>query len=113
MKVSLRCSRKGTLLELSRAPAFMSVEGGDVTKLVNLPPLLTFFSSLVLDFYQDLTGKVLDSYHFDRLMVHDVAVSPDGERLIGVGTLLSSGDGLQPSRCRAEKGIIGKRPQAY
>lgn len=67
--------------------AFMSVEGGDVTKL-------------------DLTGKVLDSYHVDRLMIHDVAVTPDGERLIGVGTLLSSGDGLQPSRCRAEKRII-------
>jgi hypothetical protein len=33
-KVSLRGSRRGTLLELSRAPAFMSVEGGDVTKLV-------------------------------------------------------------------------------
>jgi hypothetical protein len=34
VKVSLRGSRRGTLLELSRAPAFMSVEGGDVTKLV-------------------------------------------------------------------------------
>ncbi|KAI0296480.1 hypothetical protein BC826DRAFT_1005402 [Russula brevipes] len=67
--------------------AFMSVEGGDVTKL-------------------DLTGKVLDTYHFHRLKIHDVAVTPDGERLIGVGTLLSSRDGLQPSRCRAEKRII-------
>jgi hypothetical protein len=42
-------------------------------------------------------GKVLDSYHVDRLMIHDV------------GTLLSSSDGLQPSRCRAEKRIIGRR----
>ncbi|KAH9996706.1 WD40-repeat-containing domain protein [Russula compacta] len=67
--------------------AFMSVEGGDVTKL-------------------DLTGKVLDTYHFDRLIIHDVAVTPDGERLVGVGTLLSSNDGLQPSRCRAEKRVI-------
>jgi hypothetical protein len=41
-------------------------------------------------------------------MMHDVAVTPDGERLIGVGTLLSSSDGLQPSRCRAEKRIIGR-----
>jgi hypothetical protein len=56
---------------------------------------------------------VLDSYHVDRLVIHDVAVTPDGERLIGVGTLLSSSDGLQPSRCRAEKRIIGKRPQAH
>ncbi|KAI0064262.1 WD40 repeat-like protein [Artomyces pyxidatus] len=67
--------------------AFMSVEGGDVTKL-------------------DLTGKVLDTYHFDRLMIHDVSVTPDGQRLLGVGTLLASGDGLQPSKCRAEKQII-------
>lgn len=56
---------------------------------------------------------MLDSYHLDRLMIHDVVVTPDGERLIGVGTLLSSSDGLQPSRCRAEKRIIGKRPQAH
>jgi hypothetical protein len=41
-------------------------------------------------------------------MMHHVAVTPDGERLIGVGTLLSSSDGLQPSRCRAEKRIIGR-----
>lgn len=67
--------------------AFMSVEGGDVTKL-------------------DLTGKVLDTYHFERLAIHDVSVTPDAQRLLGVGTLQSSGDGLQPSKCRAEKQII-------
>ncbi|KAI0301606.1 WD40-repeat-containing domain protein [Multifurca ochricompacta] len=67
--------------------AFMSVEGSDVIKL-------------------DLTGKVLDTYHFERLMIHDVSVTSDGQRLLGVGTLLSSTDGLQPSRCRAEKRII-------
>ena len=49
-KVSLRGSRKDTLLELSHTPAFMSVEGGDVTKLVNQLPLLIFFSLLVLNF---------------------------------------------------------------
>lgn len=67
--------------------AFLSVEGSDVIKL-------------------DITGKVLDTYHFDRLMIHDVSVTQDGQRLLGVGTLLSSSDGLQPSRCRAEKRII-------
>ncbi len=46
-------------------------------------------------------------------MMHDVAVTPDGERLIGVGTLLSSSDGLQPSRCRSEKRIIGKCLRAH
>ncbi|KAN0131940.1 WD40 repeat-like protein [Lactarius tabidus] len=58
--------------------AFMSVEGSDVTKL-------------------DITGKVLDTYHFERLVIHDVSVTQDGQRLLGVGTLLSSGDGLQPT----------------
>jgi len=67
--------------------AFLSVEGGDITKL-------------------DLTGKVLDTYHLDRLLIHDVSITPDQERFIGVGTLLSSSDGLRPSRCPAEKRII-------
>jgi len=56
---------------------------------------------------------VLDSYHVDRFMVHDVALTPDGERLIGVGTLLSSSDGLRPSSCRAEKRIIGRCVQTH
>jgi hypothetical protein len=59
-----------------------------------------------MHFIQDITGKVLDTYHFERLVIHDVSVTQDGQRLLGVGTLLSSGDGLQPSRCRAEKRII-------
>ncbi|KAA1472517.1 WD40 repeat-like protein [Dentipellis sp. KUC8613] len=67
--------------------AFMSVEGGDVVKL-------------------DLTGKVLEKYSFERLTILDVTVTRDGQRMLGVGTLLSSHDGLQPSKCRAEKQII-------
>ncbi len=63
-----------------------------------------------MHFIQDITGKVLDTYHFERLMIHDVSVTQDGQRLLGVGTLLSSGDGLQPSRCRAEKQIICEYP---
>ena len=86
----------------------MSVEGSDVTRLVTSYFHL-LFSILMRVFHQDLAGKVLNTYHFDRLMMHDVAVTPDGERLIGVGTLLSSGDDLRPSRCRAEKRIIGRR----
>jgi len=54
----------------------------------------------------DLTGKVLDTYHFERLVIHDVCITPDGQRLIGFGTLLSSGTGLKPCKCRAEKQII-------
>ncbi|KAN0131941.1 WD40 repeat-like protein [Lactarius tabidus] len=55
---------------------------------------------------QDLTGKVLDTYQFERLSVRDVCITPDGQRLLGFGTLLSSGAGLKPSKCRAEKQII-------
>ncbi|KZT24894.1 WD40 repeat-like protein [Neolentinus lepideus HHB14362 ss-1] len=67
--------------------AFMSVEGSSVVKL-------------------DLTGRIYDSYDFDRLDLHDVAVTPDCKRLLGVGTLLESSDGLKPSKSRAEKQII-------
>jgi hypothetical protein len=49
----------------------------------------------------------MDSYHFERLMLHDVAVTPDGERLLGVGPLLSSPTGLQPSKSRVEKRLVG------
>ncbi|KAI9465719.1 WD40 repeat-like protein [Lactarius psammicola] len=72
---------------LPGSEAFMSVEGTQIVKL-------------------DLTGRVLDTYHFDRLAVHDVCITPDGQRLLGFGTLLSSGAGLKPSKCRAEKQII-------
>ncbi|KAI0250713.1 WD40-repeat-containing domain protein [Lactifluus subvellereus] len=72
---------------LPGSEAFMSVEGTQIVKL-------------------DLTGKVLDTYHFERLAIHDVCITPDGQRLLGFGTLLSSGAGLKPSRCRAEKQII-------
>jgi hypothetical protein len=54
-----------------------------------------------------LCFQVLDTYHFERLVIHDVCITPDGQRLIGYGTLLSSSAGLKPSKCRAEKQIIG------
>jgi len=41
------------------------------------------------------------------MKLHDVAVTPDGRRLLGVGTLLESSDGFLPSKSRAEKRIIG------
>lgn len=42
------------------------------------------------------------------MKIHDVAVTPDGNRLLGVGPLLSSPSGLQPSKSRGEKRIIGR-----
>ncbi|KAI0355885.1 WD40 repeat-like protein [Trametes cingulata] len=67
--------------------AFLSVEGSDVTKL-------------------DLNGTVLATYHLDRMVLHDVAVTQDGVRMVCVGTLTASADGYHPSKCRAEKQII-------
>ncbi|KAG2046627.1 WD40 repeat-like protein [Suillus hirtellus] len=67
---------------------FFSVEGSDVFRL-------------------DIQGKVLDSYHFGRIQLHNVAVTPDGQRLLGVGPLLAAPNGLHPSRTtRVEKRII-------
>jgi len=76
-----------SVLWLPGNEAFMSVEGTRIVKL-------------------DLTGKVLDTYHFERLEIHDVCITPDGQRLLGFGTLVSSGAGLKPCKCRAEKQII-------
>ncbi|KAJ6595621.1 WD40 repeat-like protein [Mycena vulgaris] len=64
--------------------AFLSVEGSTVTKL-------------------DLRGNILDQYDFGRMKLHDVAVTPDGMRLLGVGPLLESPTGLHPSKSPAEK----------
>ncbi|KAG0698073.1 hypothetical protein DFH29DRAFT_121383 [Suillus ampliporus] len=67
---------------------FFSVEGSDVFKL-------------------NTQGQVLDSYHFGRIQLHNVAVTPDGQRLLGVGPLLAAPNGLHPSRTtRVEKRII-------
>ncbi|TFK73519.1 WD40 repeat-like protein [Pluteus cervinus] len=68
-------------------PSFISVEGSDVTKLVRIP-------------------RVLDRYHFKRMKLHDVAITPDSTRLLGVGPLLESRSGLQPSKCKVEKRLV-------
>ncbi|EIW78473.1 WD40 repeat-like protein [Coniophora puteana RWD-64-598 SS2] len=68
--------------------AFMSVEGSEVVQL---------------DIH---TGKVLDYYEFDRVMIHDVAVTPDSQRLLGVGPITASPNGLKPSKSRVEKQLL-------
>ncbi|KAF8636918.1 hypothetical protein AX17_003169 [Amanita inopinata Kibby_2008] len=67
--------------------AFISVEGNIVNKL-------------------DLDGNVLDTYNFGNMKLHDVAISPDSTRLLGVGPLLRSPAGLRPSKSRAEKRLV-------
>ncbi|KAJ8082886.1 hypothetical protein PM082_008743 [Marasmius tenuissimus] len=67
--------------------AFLSVEHSTVTKL-------------------DLKGNVLGEFYFGSIRLHDVAVTPDCTRLLGVGPLLVSPDGLRPSKSRAEKRLV-------
>ncbi|KAH7907662.1 WD40-repeat-containing domain protein [Hygrophoropsis aurantiaca] len=67
--------------------ALMSVEGSEVVKL-------------------DLNGRVLDKYEFNRVLIHDVAITPDSQRLLGVGPILASPSGLQPSKSRVEKQLL-------
>ncbi|KAH7099722.1 WD40 repeat-like protein [Auriculariales sp. MPI-PUGE-AT-0066] len=54
----------------------------------------------------DVKGKILDRYPFDRLKLHDVAITKDGERLFAVATLEHSKDGYKPVKARAEKRIV-------
>ncbi|KAF6743642.1 hypothetical protein DFP72DRAFT_1020164 [Ephemerocybe angulata] len=67
--------------------AFLSVEESTVTKL-------------------GLRGEVLDQYEFGRVKLQDVAVMPDSSRIIGVGHLMESPTGLQPSKSRVEKRLV-------
>jgi hypothetical protein len=67
--------------------AFLSVEGSEVVKL-------------------DLHGNVLDTYCFNRVFIHDVAITPDLQRLLGVGPILYSPKGLHPSKSRVEKQLL-------
>lgn len=41
------------------------------------------------------------------MKLRDVAITPDSQRLVGVGPLRRSPTGLQPSRSRVEKRIVG------
>ncbi|KAJ8693750.1 hypothetical protein PTI98_008717 [Pleurotus ostreatus] len=67
--------------------SFMSVESSEVVKL-------------------NLQGTILDTYHFGNMKLHDVGVTQDSIRLIGVGPLLQSPTGLSPSKSRVEKRLV-------
>lgn len=45
------------------------------------------------------------------MIIHDVAVTENSARMLCVGTLTASSDGLKPSKSRAEKQIIGESGQ--
>ncbi|TFK23803.1 hypothetical protein FA15DRAFT_705179, partial [Coprinopsis marcescibilis] len=76
-----------TLTWMPDGQSFLSVEESTVTKL-------------------NLQGRVVDQYDFGRIKLHDVAVTPDSLRLVGVGPLLESPTGLQPSKSRVEKRLV-------
>ncbi|KAI6029590.1 hypothetical protein BKA83DRAFT_4220783, partial [Pisolithus microcarpus] len=83
-------NRKASIQAVTWLPsgdAFMTVEGSRIVKL-------------------DLNGKVLDKYTFNRVLIHDFAVTPDSRRLLCVGPILSSPEGLQPSKSRVEKQLL-------
>jgi hypothetical protein len=63
---------------------------------------------LQLERYTNEMPQVLAQYHLDRMKLHDVAVTQDRQRMLCVGVLMASEDGLQPKRCKAEKQILGK-----
>lgn len=77
-----------SIVWLPNSDAFLSVEGSEVVKL-------------------DLSGKVLDTYNFGQVRLHNVAVTDDCVRLVGVGPAIASSEVPQPSRhTRVEKRII-------
>ncbi|KAI6014913.1 hypothetical protein PISMIDRAFT_687935 [Pisolithus microcarpus 441] len=83
-----RQSTVQSIVWLPNSEGFLSVEGSEVVKL-------------------DLTGKVLDTYCLGRVRLHDVAVTEDCTRLIGVGPSITSPDSSQPScHTRIEKCLI-------
>lgn len=54
-----------------------------------------------------LTGNEVATYVFDNMDLHNVAVTPDEQRLLGVGALISSPNGLHPRMSKEEKRIVG------
>ena len=50
----------------------------------------------------------MEIYPFERMVLHDVAITNDQQRMLCVATLTASPDGLKPSMSREEKQIIGK-----
>ncbi|KIJ11156.1 hypothetical protein PAXINDRAFT_157371 [Paxillus involutus ATCC 200175] len=77
--------------------AFLSVEGSEVVKL---------WLYLTIFWAKDLNGNILERYAFHRVLIHDVAATPDSLRLLVVGPVMSSPTGLLPSKSRVEKQLL-------
>ncbi|KAG9016039.1 hypothetical protein FRB90_003763 [Tulasnella sp. 427] len=57
----------------------------------------------------DIQGKIKADHPFGNLDIHDVAVTPDQQKMILVATLPSSQDNLEPSKSNTENKIIGTK----
>lgn len=64
--------------------------------------LLAIFAEQAFPFTQ-----IIDTYTFERVILHDVAITSDQQRMVCVATLTASPDGFRPSVSREEKQIIG------
>jgi hypothetical protein len=82
---------KANFILTKRSIAFLSVEGSQVLEL-------------------NLEGNTVETHELDRLEIHDVAITPDEERMLGVGILKTTKGGLQPSMSRVEKRLVGALP---
>ncbi|KAI6012352.1 hypothetical protein EDC04DRAFT_2579829, partial [Pisolithus marmoratus] len=83
-----RQSTVQSIVWLPNSEGFLSVEGSSVVKL-------------------DLAGGVLGTYELGQVRLHNVAVTEDCQRLIGVGPSITRPDGPHPSRhTRVEKRLI-------
>jgi WD repeat-containing protein 26 len=51
--------------------------------------------------------QILDIYEFDYMLLHDVAITPDCQRMLAVGPATASPNGRKPSRSRVEKRLLG------
>ncbi|KAI6045140.1 hypothetical protein EDC04DRAFT_2560260, partial [Pisolithus marmoratus] len=83
-----RQSTVQSIVWLPNSEGFLSVEGSSVIKL-------------------DLAGRVLGTYELGQVHLHNVAVTEDCQRLIGVGPSIPRPDGPHPScHRRVEKRLI-------
>lgn len=66
-----------------------------------------FCPSRVAKWSNWILTAVLDTYRFNRVSIHDVAITPDLQwLLLSVGPVLCSPKGLHPSKSRVEKQLL-------
>lgn len=84
-----------------------STDGWDgiVSRFFRRLPFHSFDGSTVIKM-NIRNGKEPDYYKFSNINLHAVGLTPDSQRLLGVGTLQKSPTGLLPDEARPEKRII-------